>query len=297
MSFKERLGHLGLQAGKLAYLQAERVYHHIGPELARNDTAFAKGFRFLSGDLGKDENGFSLYLNSPQKKIFDTAAAAVISVAAAPVILGLAYANWRVNGRRPFFFQERMGPGEGNSHWIAKFETMVPGSDSKASYLQNAHGRSEKQDPRITTFGNLLRDYHLDELPQIIHVLTGKLKLVGVRSATEFSVDIAREGWTDEEHDRWRKAYHTAGPAATGFDQVFNPNHKTDTTRLWYDLYYAENADLPMDGRILVETVRTMARIGKVALFPPGTNGNGRNGHKPEITLAEDLPDKIEAST
>ena len=73
-----------------------------------------------------------------------------------------------------FYFQERVGKDFHNFRLI-KFRTMVPGADKKGGLTIGI------RDSRITTTGNFLRKYKLDELPQLINVLKGEMSLVGPR--------------------------------------------------------------------------------------------------------------------
>lgn len=108
------------------------------------------------------------------KRLFDLLGAALALLLLAPLLLGVAAAvRWDSAG--PVFFrQERVGR-HGVPFRIHKFRTMR--SDAPALGPQV----TLSQDPRITRVGHWLRHYRIDELPQFIDVLLGRMSLVGPR--------------------------------------------------------------------------------------------------------------------
>ncbi len=88
----------------------------------------------------------------------------------------------------PLFKMQRMGKN-GKMIGVYKFRTMHPYAEYLQDYVLNLNGYSEsgkpKDDFRLTPWGRFLRRYWLDELPQLINVLKGELKLVGVRPISE----------------------------------------------------------------------------------------------------------------
>ena len=122
-------------------------------------------------------------------RTFDLVAATVLLTVTLPLMLliGLLVA---VSSRGPIYFVSwRMGRA-GNMFACLKFRTMVPDAESELSYLLAANTRlanehrashSLRLDPRVTGVGRILRRTHLDELPQLLNVLTGSMSLVGPR--------------------------------------------------------------------------------------------------------------------
>ncbi len=88
----------------------------------------------------------------------------------------------------PLFKMERIGK-EGKRIGVYKFRTMHPYAEYLQGYVLNLNGYAEtgkpKNDFRLTPWGRILRKYWLDELPQLINILKGDLKLVGVRPVSE----------------------------------------------------------------------------------------------------------------
>jgi lipopolysaccharide/colanic/teichoic acid biosynthesis glycosyltransferase len=85
-----------------------------------------------------------------------------------------------------FFLQQRVGKG-GRDFRLWKFRTMYPDSEKHGQITVGAH------DNRITGPGKFLRKYKLDELPQLINVLSGAMSLVGPRPEVRIYVDLYSE--------------------------------------------------------------------------------------------------------
>ena len=106
------------------------------------------------------------------KRAFDVAASAAGLIVLSPVFLVVGAAVWAQDRGPVFFRQERVGQG-GRSFRIHKFRSMRV--SNAGSLVTSAH------DNRITPVGAFLRKSKLDELPQLIDVLTGDMSLVGPR--------------------------------------------------------------------------------------------------------------------
>ena len=125
---------------------------------------------------------------SALKRVFDVA----VVLAVAPIglaLVGLLALLVALDGAAPFYRGARVGRG-GQSFRMLKLRTMVPRADRQLQmHLQrDAAARCEwdcsqklRDDPRVTRLGRLLRKSSLDELPQLWHVLTGDMSLVGPR--------------------------------------------------------------------------------------------------------------------
>jgi lipopolysaccharide/colanic/teichoic acid biosynthesis glycosyltransferase len=117
------------------------------------------------------------------KRVFDVLAAACALVVLAPVLLLIAAAVWMDSGSPVLFRQSRVGR-DGKPFRLLKFRSMVvqaPGSGVNVSAVG---------DPRVTGIGRLLRESHLDELPQLFNVVRGDMSLVGPRPETPEFVNL-----------------------------------------------------------------------------------------------------------
>jgi lipopolysaccharide/colanic/teichoic acid biosynthesis glycosyltransferase len=130
---------------------------------------------------------------------------------------------------------------------IRKFRTMVdqpPDSGQKWA---------EKNDPRITPLGRILRKLRIDELPQLLNVIAGQMSLVGPRPEQP---DIAAQL---EKEIPFFRARGKVLPGITGWAQVkYRYGNSVDDSRikLEYDLYYIKNRSILLDLIILAKTVR-----------------------------------------
>jgi lipopolysaccharide/colanic/teichoic acid biosynthesis glycosyltransferase len=179
------------------------------------------------------------------KRCLDYVLCAMLAVASAPILL-LAMLVVRLTSRGPATYtQTRVGYG-GRTFTIYKIRTMIHNCESLTGPRW-----SEPGDPRVTPVGNILRKFHIDELPQLLNVFKGEMSLVGPRpERPEFVTKLARE----IPH---YQARHAVFPGITGLAQLFLP---PDTEvahverKLVYDLHYARNAGLLLDLRVIFAT-------------------------------------------
>jgi putative colanic acid biosysnthesis UDP-glucose lipid carrier transferase len=182
------------------------------------------------------------------KGVADRVLASLLLLLASPLMLLIALAIKADSPGPVLFRQRRHGLGGGEIE-IYKFRTMrvrPRGGDEAVQATPN--------DPRVTPVGNWLRRSSLDELPQLVNVLQGRMSLVGPRP---------HPLWLNEQHKRRIDAYaqrHRVKPGITGWAQVHGFRGETDTLekmrkRIEYDLYYIENWSLLMDLKIMLMTV------------------------------------------
>jgi exopolysaccharide biosynthesis polyprenyl glycosylphosphotransferase len=184
------------------------------------------------------------------KRVIDIVGALIGLALATLAIPVVAIGNRMGNRGRLFYSQQRVGQ-DGVPFQILKFRTMTAGVD-QASLVWTS-----PDDPRITSFGRLLRRTHLDELPQFLNVLRGELSLVGPRPEQPHYVDelIQKEAAYDLRH--------LVTPGLTGWAQIKHRYAATEAEaieKLQYDLYYLRNQSLALDLRILSRTVRSVIR-------------------------------------
>lgn len=138
-----------------------------------------------------------------------------------------------------FFLQERAG-FRGKPFQILKFRTMVENADRIGTGLYVS-----QNDVRITRVGKILRRFSFDELPQLLHIVTGKMSLVGPRPGLPYHL----ERYTPEQARRLLMR-----PGLTGWSQVNGRNLLSWPARIEKDVWYVDNFSLWLDARILFRT-------------------------------------------
>jgi lipopolysaccharide/colanic/teichoic acid biosynthesis glycosyltransferase len=185
------------------------------------------------------------------KRLVDMIAAALLLLAFGPLLIAIALVV-KLTSRGPvFFLQERVGFG-GATFLIFKFRTMFVDRGDASGVAQTVAG-----DPRVTPVGRLLRQWSLDELPQLINVLLGNMSLVGPRPHVPGQLAA---GVACEEVIPYYGLRHQAKPGITGWAQVNGYRGPTDTVmkarrRVDHDLAYIQNYSLLLDIKILLLTV------------------------------------------
>ncbi|MEY2930322.1 MAG: hypothetical protein RL033_1071 [Pseudomonadota bacterium] len=182
----------------------------------------------------------------------DFLASGALTIIASPVMLLTILAIWLEDGRKggPIFYrQERVGFG-GRTFQLIKFRSMRPNAENPGEARW-----AQKNDPRITRVGSLLRITRIDELPQLLNVLQGKMSFVGPRpERPQFVREL-------EEKIPFYGYRHSVKPGITGWAQLCYPYGSSveDARRkLQYDLFYIKNNTLWLDLTILLQTVEVV---------------------------------------
>jgi putative colanic acid biosynthesis UDP-glucose lipid carrier transferase len=188
--------------------------------------------------------------NELVKRMSDIVLGSIILLLISPILLGLAI-GVKLSSPGPIIFKQRRNGLDGEEIVVYKFRSMRT-QDNGAVVKQATKG-----DPRITPFGAFIRKTSLDELPQFINVLQGRMSIVGPRPHA-----VAH----NEEYRRLIKAYmvrHKVRPGITGWAQVNGYRGETETidkmqARVEYDLEYLRNWSLGLDLQIIIRTIRLM---------------------------------------
>jgi lipopolysaccharide/colanic/teichoic acid biosynthesis glycosyltransferase len=179
------------------------------------------------------------------KRIFDLTIASIGLVLISPLLVAIAIAV-RLSSRGPILFrQERLGK-LGTTFTIYKFRTMVDGAVNIGTGLNTFKG-----DPRITPVGKFLREYHLDELPQLFNVLKGDMSLVGPRPL----LPLELPKYSDRQKRRL-----LASPGITAWEAVNGGLDNTREQRIELDLWYVDHWNFWVDLLILARTIPVMLR-------------------------------------
>jgi len=137
-----------------------------------------------------------------------------------------------------------------------KFRTMaLNGDEILAAYpelkQQLEHEYKIKNDPRVTRIGKFLRQYSLDELPQLFNVLLNQMSLVGPRMISPPEMD---------QYGSWGMNLLTVRPGITGLWQTSGRSDVSYEERIHMDMYYIRNWTIWNDLYILLTTIPAVIR-------------------------------------
>jgi lipopolysaccharide/colanic/teichoic acid biosynthesis glycosyltransferase len=172
-------------------------------------------------------------------RIFEILIASVLLILASPLfIIGciLSFLDLREN---PIFSQIRVG--KHNSHFhIYKIKTIADSSDHKITFL-----------------GEILRKCKIDEIPQLINVIKGDMRIIGPRPEQPQYVD---EFLKIDPNFSLR---HEIKPGITGWAQVCLPKAKPkdNLDKLKYDLFYVNNRSIKLDAIIILKTIKIIITL------------------------------------
>jgi putative colanic acid biosysnthesis UDP-glucose lipid carrier transferase len=187
-------------------------------------------------------------INGMVKRVSDMVLASFIVVLTSPILLAVAI-GVKLSSPGPVLFRQRRNGLDGEEILIYKFRSMRVMDDGAVVK------QATKGDARITPFGAFIRKTSLDELPQFINVLQGRMSIVGPRPHA-----VAH----NEQYRKLIRAYmvrHKVKPGITGWAQVNGQRGETDSidkmqARVEYDLEYLRNWSLSFDLQIIFRTIR-----------------------------------------
>ncbi len=194
------------------------------------------------------------------KRVIDVVLSSLAIAISSPLMLFISV-KIRRDSEGPIIFRQKRLWKEETTFDFLKFRSMYVDGDKRLKTLlrEDAKAREEWEefakiksgDPRVTGPGKWLRKYCLDELPQLIHVLKGKMSLVGPRPY------LPREF---EKMGKYKKTILKALPGMAGLWQVSGKNELAFEDRLKLDEYYVRNWSLWLDFIILLKTFRVVWR-------------------------------------
>ena len=146
----------------------------------------------------------------------------------------------RLSGKGPAVFKQERAGKDGKPFIFYKFRTMKNDADPFGASPKSA------DDPRLTGIGKLLREYSLDELPQLFNILKGNMSVVGPRPL--YISQMA-------EWDQRQKKRLLVKPGLTGLAQISGRAELTREEKLELDVKYVETAGLCTDLKIILATI------------------------------------------
>lgn len=188
------------------------------------------------------------------KHIADRTIAIAALLILAPFLAMIAIAVKLSSPGPALFVHERVGLN-GRPFRILKFRTMKVGAADQLPELLRRHDRDGEplfkvpDDPRVTRFGQWLRRWSLDELPQLWNVLMGQMSLVGPRPQVGAEVAL----YSDQDMERLR-----VRPGITGLWQVSGRSELPWKQAIQLDLHYIEKWSMLLDLWILARTLQAV---------------------------------------
>ena len=182
------------------------------------------------------------------KRIIEFFISLLLIFITSPIVILSAFLIYKEDGGPIFYSQIRRGI-YGNNFRIFKLRTMKIDSEKNGIQWSSAN------DPRVTKIGNLLRKTRIDELPQLISVISGDMNLIGPRPERP-EIDNNLEITIPYYQSRYN-----IRPGITGWAQVNYPYGSSIQdcyNKLSYDFFYLRNFSILLDLIILFKTVRVV---------------------------------------
>ena len=185
-------------------------------------------------------------LTMVMKRVLDILTATIGLSVSLPICILTAIAI-KLTSRGPVFFcQERCGQ-DGAPFKVIKFRTMRTDAEKESGPVW-----AQKNDSRVTAIGRFLRLSRIDEIPQFLNILSGRMSFVGPRPERPHFVAQLQDAIP------FYPLRHTVKPGLTGWAQVRHPygaSIEDAQEKLRYDLYYIKNMSLLFDLNIILRTV------------------------------------------
>ena len=195
------------------------------------------------------------YLSTVSKIILDYTLACIGIISLSPLLVYIVYRIKKEDNGPVLYKHTRIGL-HGKPFTCYKFRSMVSNAQEilQKHLAEDVAARKEwdlffklKDDPRVTTFGKQLRQYSLDELPQLFNVLKGEMSLVGPRPVIQEELD--------KYYGENAKLYCMVKPGITGLWQVSGRNDLEYDERVALDFMYIMHRSIISDIVILWRTI------------------------------------------
>ncbi|RUS45378.1 sugar transferase [Cohnella sp. AR92] len=199
-------------------------------------------------------SSLSAYWRIAIKRCIDLVGAFVGLILLSPFMCLIALLIKINDPKGPVFYRQRRIGQYSRTFEIIKFRSMIHDAENHLKktphlyekYVSNNYKLESDEDPRITRFGRFLRKTSLDELPQLVNVLTGDMSLVGPRP-------VVRQELKEYGYRSFQLL--SVKPGITGYWQVSGRSNVGYPERVDLELYYVNNQSLLFDLKILLRTV------------------------------------------
>ena len=189
------------------------------------------------------------------KRVLDIVLATLGLLFGLPLFVMIAFAIKLEDGGPILYFADRVGEN-GRLFKMLKFRSMVVNADQLQNQINNIDHNGHivhktAHDPRVTRIGHFIRHTSLDELPQLVNVLTGDMSLVGPRP---------EQPWLVAHYEPWQRKRLAVPQGITGWWQVNGRSDNLMHLHTDQDIYYIQNYSLWLDLRILWRTITVVLR-------------------------------------
>lgn len=210
--------------------------------LNRYPSDLIKIAEIIDGQFNHNEYSFKGRI----KRIADTFVSLLILIFSLPILL-IASVLIKIEDGGPIFYTQVRNGFEGKKFKIIKLRTMIINAE------KNGEQWSNKFDQRITNIGQILRKLRIDELPQLLLVISGEMSLIGPRPERP-NID----NYLKEKIPNYDLRY-SIKPGISGWAQVnfpYGASLEDSKYKLSYDLYYIKNFSILLDCMILFKTIK-----------------------------------------
>jgi lipopolysaccharide/colanic/teichoic acid biosynthesis glycosyltransferase len=175
------------------------------------------------------------------------------------IVVGMFFSLWallitvmlRLESQDPILFRQEKVGHKGHTFTLLKFRSMA----NHADLVAGLDAVTQVNDPRITPIGYFLRLTHLDELPQLVHILKGQMSIIGPRPINKYLENTI----TRRIPQHYLRYLVMQG--LTGWAQINTPDSRCQEgqlERLQYDLFYVMHHCLIMDIFIFLKSIKTL---------------------------------------
>lgn len=196
--------------------------------------------------ITKERSGLFIFT-----RIVEILVGLLVLIITSPVLLIAVIARFIEDGRPIFIGQTRVGR-DGKIFKLYKLRSMKALSTDGSAEVSGVQW-AEKNDPRITPLGRILRKTHIDEIPQMYNIIRGDLALIGPRpERPEIVADL-------ESQIPYYYLRHTVRPGFTGWAQIkfrYARSVMDSREKFEYDLYYLMNKHPVLDVGIFIKTIQ-----------------------------------------
>lgn len=197
-------------------------------------------------------------LELASKRIIDIGVSFILLAFLAPLMLLIAMAIRLTTSGSIFFIHERLGKN-GAIINVVKYRTMYEGLQPLTQRDSNRATIIPKNDRRVTPIGRILRQWSLDEIPQLFNVLHGEMSIVGPRPDEPLALEL---------YSKREQIKLSMKPGITGLAMVNGRNSIPWRERLEWDVVYVEDFSILLDIVILFRTIKVV--LGREGIYTIG---------------------------